>query len=304
MVVLGQRLTGQGPFKNILLHGIICDGQGRKMSKSVGNVILPEQIINGASIEDLQNGLTRSFKSGVLNEKEYQRSTNNVRKSFPKGIPECGTDALRFTLCTSEIKAHFINFDTNECHKNRLFFNKVWQATKFTLSNCSNLGLKIRELPPLQEDHLTEMDKWILSRLANTTVIFEDAMNSHNFKLATHALKSFLYSNLCDVYLETTKPNLFAAKEPFASNHCAILIQCLVTSIQHMSHFTPFLAQELMKYLPTSIDLEVFQFYWMRNEIIFCYPKFKKGDLFILFWVVFNCPVILDFATFFNLNGF
>lgn len=258
MVVLGQRLTGQLPFKNILLHGIICDDQGRKMSKSVGNVILPEQIINGASLEDLQNELTRSFKSGVLNDKEYQRSTNNVKKSFPKGIPECGTDALRFTLCTNDIKAHFISFDTNECHKNRLFFNKVWQATKFTLSNCSNLGLNINELPPLQDDHMTEMDRWILSRLANTTVIFEDAMNNHNFKQATHALKTFLYSNLCDVYLETTKPNLFAAKEPFASNHCAILMQCLVTGIQHISHFTPFLAQELRKHLPAAKYLEVF----------------------------------------------
>lgn len=252
MVMLGQELTGQAPFKSILLHGIIRDAQGRKMSKSKGNVILPHQIINGSTLVEFQSELRKSVASGVLSEAEYKKSLTNIQKSFPKGIPECGIDALRFTLCSHNISSHYIDFDVRKCHSNKVFLNKIWQATRFTLSNCAKLGINSTETPRMNESDLTDMDRWILSRLANTTIEFERAMHENKFHVATKALQSFIYSNFCDVYLEATKPHLFSGQEPFASNHCSVLLECLRVAMIHMSHFTPFLARELQKHLPTS----------------------------------------------------
>lgn len=111
MVMLGLELTGEVPFREVLLHGIICDAHGRKMSKSLGNVISPEQVIKGILLEELQQEAKQSAISGILSKDELERSIKGQRKMFPAGIPECGADALRFTLCSHNIKSHFINFD-------------------------------------------------------------------------------------------------------------------------------------------------------------------------------------------------
>lgn len=253
MVMLGKQLTGQYPFKNILLHGIIRDSEGRKMSKSKGNVIAPEQIVNGSTVDELCSELDKSLKSGILEEKEYKKSIANVKRTFPKGIPECGTDALRFTLCTYDITETFINFNVNQCIANKLFFNKIWNATKFTLTNCTDLGVNLQGKLLLKAENMTEIDRWILSRLATVTVEFEQAMDHNDFRTATGSLKTFLYDDVCDVYLECTKLHMRSAEEPFASNHCNVLLHCLAIGMVHMSHFTPFLAKELGKYLPMSM---------------------------------------------------
>lgn len=250
MVMLSKQLTGQVPFKHILLHGIIRDSQGRKMSKSKGNVILPDQIINGSSLTEMQAELIRLRKSGVLSESEFKKSVSNIQKSFPKGIPECGTDALRFTLCCYDIASHFIDFDLKLCHSNKLFFNKIWQATRFTLGNCSKFGINVGEKPVLIKKNMTDMDLWILSRLATTTRLFEEAMDQHRFHVATSLLKTFFHTNFCDVYLETTKPFLTTGEEPYASSHCSVLLECLAVGMMHLGNFTPFLANELRQYLP------------------------------------------------------
>lgn len=146
MTMLGLELTGTVPFKEILLHGIVCDAHGRKMSKSLGNVITPDQIINGISLDKLQQETKSSLDSGILSQEEYEKSLKGQRKMFPQGIPECGTDALRFTLCSHNIKSHFINFDIQEVHTNKLFFNKIWQATRYTIGFCERLNLDLRSL--------------------------------------------------------------------------------------------------------------------------------------------------------------
>lgn len=76
------------------MHPIIRDAHGRKMAKSLGNVIDPVDVINGISLEDLQ----KKLEDGNLNPKELKKAKEGQRKDFPSGIPECGTDALRFAL--------------------------------------------------------------------------------------------------------------------------------------------------------------------------------------------------------------
>ena len=95
MVLLGIHLTGQMPFKEVYCHAMIRDAHGRKMSKSLGNVIDPLDVIQGVSLELLHAKLYE----GNLDEKEISKAKAGQKKDFPNGIPQCGTDALRFALC-------------------------------------------------------------------------------------------------------------------------------------------------------------------------------------------------------------
>lgn len=250
MTMFASQLTNQLPFQKILLHGIVCDGNGRKMSKSRGNVITPSQIINGAKYDELIVDLQKSHREGILSAAELKESIKEKRLTFPKGIPECGTDALRFTLCSSDIRDHFINFDAGECLKNKIFFNKIWNATRFTLDNCDKFSIDANALPAFSFDDLTDFDKWILSRLGCTLRLTQIAMDNFDFHLATKAWKRFFYENFCDVYLEASKLDLWQSRTPFATVHCEVLKTCLAVGLKHMGIFTPFLSNGLLKHLP------------------------------------------------------
>lgn len=95
MVLFGVKLTDKMPFQEVYCHAMIRDAHGRKMSKSLGNVIDPLDVIQGLSLEALHAKL----REGNLDEQEILKAQAGQRKDFPKGIPQCGTDALRFALC-------------------------------------------------------------------------------------------------------------------------------------------------------------------------------------------------------------
>ena len=95
MVMLGVHLTGQVPFTEVFCHAMIRDAHGRKMSKSLGNVIDPIDVIEGTTLEALHAQL----RAGNMPEKEVELAEKGQKKDFPNGIPQCGTDALRFALC-------------------------------------------------------------------------------------------------------------------------------------------------------------------------------------------------------------
>uniref|UniRef100_A0A1B6D572 valine--tRNA ligase n=2 Tax=Clastoptera arizonana TaxID=38151 RepID=A0A1B6D572_9HEMI len=250
MVMLGTQLTGQLPFKKVLLHGIICDAHGRKMSKSLGNIVDPIDVINGLSIQDLKTQIKNSHAAGLLSEEEMEKATAGQLKLFPNGIPECGTDALRFTLLSHNIKNHFINFDVKECLTNRLFCNKIWQACRYTLDWMSQLQLDVADLSATPTLVISPFDLWILSRLAYTEVTVNKAIESYDFFVATSAIKNFLYGEFCDIYLEGSKSVLRGCNKKEAHNVCLTLLYCLNMGVRLFAPFMPFLAEELHQNLP------------------------------------------------------
>ncbi|XP_068148534.1 valine--tRNA ligase [Drosophila tropicalis] len=259
MMMMGLKLTGKAPFNLVLLNGIVCDAQGRKMSKSLGNIVAPQQVVQGASLDSLKALLQESCDAGVIKPEELKTSTAGMVKMFPKGIKECGTDALRFTLLSHNIKNHFINFDVDACHTNKLFLNKIWQAMRFTLGSAESLGVKLQDFETMQGVQLNMWDQWIVGRLAETLSICSDCYNNYNFHMATAALKHFFYQNLCDVYIETTKSDI-ANRTAAGYVHVGTLAACLSWGIQAMSPFTPFVASELLQHLPLNIELKLSQY--------------------------------------------
>ncbi|XP_031465980.1 valine--tRNA ligase, mitochondrial-like isoform X2 [Phasianus colchicus] len=131
MVMLGQELTGHLPFSQVLLHSLVRDAAGRKMSKSLGNVIDPRDVIGGASLQELQEKLRRT----VLDPHELAVASEGQKRQFPHGIPECGTDALRLALCSHNVHGDDIRLDVAAVLNQRHFCNKVWNAVKFVLAS-------------------------------------------------------------------------------------------------------------------------------------------------------------------------
>ncbi|XP_016126403.1 valine--tRNA ligase, mitochondrial-like [Sinocyclocheilus grahami] len=194
MVILGRELTGQLPFKQVLFHSLVRDKYGRKMSKSLGNVIDPLDVISGVSLERLQG----KVREGNLDPRESVVAMEAQKKDFPKGIPECGTDALRFALCSYKAQGEDTSLSVSHVLSCRHFCNKMWQTVRFTLATLHDASLptSLAETYPL-----SSMDRWICWRLHSTVQQCERGFESYELHTVTSALHSFWLHGLCDVYL-------------------------------------------------------------------------------------------------------
>jgi valyl-tRNA synthetase len=142
MVMMSLKLTGKVPFSQVFCHAMIRDAHGRKMSKSLGNVIDPLDVIDGITLEELQTRLDQ----GNLDPKEVQKAKEGQKKDYPNGIPLCGTDALRFTLLAYTSSGRDINMDIKRVDGYSKFCNKLWNATRF-----ANLKLGDNYIPRVND---------------------------------------------------------------------------------------------------------------------------------------------------------
>ncbi|XP_054877845.1 valine--tRNA ligase, mitochondrial isoform X1 [Poeciliopsis prolifica] len=255
MVMLGSELTGQLPFKQVLFHSLVRDKYGRKMSKSLGNVIDPLDVIHGVTLKRLQE----KVKEGNLDPREQQVAMKAQSKDYPNGIPQCGTDALRFALCSHKMQGEDISLSISQVLGFRHFCNKMWQTLRFTLGvvgdDTTPVG-KLEETTPQNS-----MERWICSRLYSTVVQCEQAFEVYELHIVTSALYSFWVHNLCDVYMEYVKPVLLKQKEgvevltdkDHSSNTkqvaSTVLYHCVSLSLALLSPFMPFITEELWQRL-------------------------------------------------------
>lgn len=244
MVFFGQTLMGKLPFKEIYLHPIIRDAHGRKMSKSLGNVIDPMDVIYGITLEDLHKQLYDSN----LDPKEIERAKEGQRQDYPKGIPECGTDALRFALCNM-CQGRDLNLDILRVQGYRHFCNKLWNATKFALTYFSE-DFKMENLGSKFVGNEAPMDLWILNRLAVAIEECNKGFENYDFPLATQACYNFWLYDLCDVYLEYLKPVFQSGNKDEILTAQTTLYRCLDNGLKILSPFMPFITEELWQRLP------------------------------------------------------
>lgn len=237
MVLLGIKLTGQMPFKEVYCHAMIRDAHGRKMSKSLGNVIDPIDVIQGLSLEKLHEKLYE----GNLDEKEIVKAKAGQKKDFPKGIPQCGTDALRFALCAYSSGGRDINLEILRVEGYRKFCNKIFNATKFAMLKLDEKFVPEPAAKPTGKEGLVE--KWILHKLNIAAEETNKQLAERNFMLATTAAYQFWLYELCDVYIEAMKlmTNEYAQQT---------LYTCLDQGLRLLHPFMPFVTEELWQRLP------------------------------------------------------
>ncbi|KZT01902.1 uncharacterized protein LAESUDRAFT_763338 [Laetiporus sulphureus 93-53] len=245
MVLLGVHLTGKMPFKEVLCHAMIRDAHGRKMSKSLGNVIDPIDVIQGLSLEDLHQKLYE----GNLDDREIAKAKVGQKKDFPKGIPQCGTDALRFALCAYSGGGRDINLEILRVEGYRKFCNKIFNATKFAMLKLDEEFVPAPAAKPTGKESLVE--HWIMHKLNIAACEINRQLQERNFMAATTAAYNFWLYELCDVYIEAMKPMTDGSASAETKRSAQqTLYTCLDHGLRLLHPFMPFVTEELWQRLP------------------------------------------------------
>jgi len=237
MIMMGMKFTGDVPFAEVYIHGLIRDQDGQKMSKSKGNVLDPLDLINGIDLETLVQKRT----TGLMQPQLRPKIEKATRKYFPEGIPEFGTDALRFTFAALASNGRDIRFDMGRIEGYRNFCNKIWNAARYVLMNTEGVAAShdsARESLP---------DKWIRSRLARTIADVREHIEHYRLDLAAKALYEFTWNEYCDWYLELTKPLLLDDDTSEAARTATrrTLIEVLEALLRCLHPMIPFITEEI-----------------------------------------------------------
>mmetsp|Transcript_12904 Transcript_12904/g.17693 ORF Transcript_12904/g.17693 Transcript_12904/m.17693 type:complete len:1013 (+) Transcript_12904:198-3236(+) len=262
MVMMSLHLTNRLPFTTVYLHAMVRDKNGRKMSKSLGNVIDPLEVIYGCQLQDL----LLKIDEGNLPPKEVVKAKEAQKLDFPNGIPECGADALRFGLLAYTVQGRDVNLDIKRLVGYRQFCNKIWNAFRFACAYITedsflpshDLLLLSSSSTSSSISSISKRDLFILSRLHTTLQEVNSAIGSYLFGAATTALHSFFLYDVCDTYLELLKPVFTAAAasdaDQIARDRKSTAQLTLYTVLEQFLRLThplmPFVTEELWQRLP------------------------------------------------------
>ncbi|KAI1341522.1 tRNA synthetases class I-domain-containing protein [Xylariaceae sp. FL0016] len=244
MIMLGLKMVGQVPFREVYCHSLVRDSEGRKMSKSLGNVVDPLDVISGIPLEKLHEKL----QQGNLHPNEVEKAKKYQKTAFPDGIPECGADALRFCMVNYTTGGVDINFDIKVMHGYRKFCNKIYQATKYVL------GTVDKDFVPQKTAQLTGKEtlaeKWILHKMNQCAKEVNEAVPQREFAKATGSIYRYWYNELCDVFIENSKALIQNGTKEESHSAMETLYTALESALKMNHPFMPFLTEELWQRLP------------------------------------------------------
>ncbi|MBO4429606.1 MAG: class I tRNA ligase family protein, partial [Clostridia bacterium] len=205
MITMGMECMKEKPFSHVLIHGLVRDALGRKMSKSLGNGIDPLEIID-----------------------------------------KYGADALRFALLTGNSPGNDMRFSDEKAESARNFTNKIWNASRFAMMYMPET-LADTALPDKSELRLE--DKWVLSKYNALISEVTENMEKYELGVALAKLYDFIWSVLCDWYIELIKPRLFDGGKD-CENACRVLLFVLRGSMAMLHPFMPFITETIWQSVP------------------------------------------------------
>ena len=235
MVMMTDHFTGQVPFHDVYITGLVRDKNGQKMSKSKGNVLDPIDIIDGISADDLV--AKRTF--GLMQPKMAEKIEKDTRKEFPNGINPHGADALRFTMAALAGPGRDIKFDLARAEGYKNFCNKLWNATRFALMNVGDATFTGKPQPG------TDAERWILSQLDRVSAEAAEHFANYRFDLLAQCLYEFAWNQFCDWFVELAKPALNGDDAATADSTRHTLLYVLDALLRMLHPLVPFVTEEL-----------------------------------------------------------
>ncbi len=215
MVMMGQYCAGDIPFKDVYIHAMIQDGEGRKMSKSLGNGIDPLVAINSHGADAMRFTLA-----------SMTTDTQDIRMPV-----------AQMTLPDGRVENTSPKLDVG-----RNFCNKLWNASRFAMMN-----LEGTDPAGFDKNKLAITDKWILSRLARTIAEVTAGLDAFKYNEPLNAIYKFFWNDFCDWYLEWAKPRMSdSAQKPIAQNVLAFVLD---QTLRLLHPFVPFITEGIFQKL-------------------------------------------------------
>ena len=237
MIMMGLKFMDDVPFREVYVHGLVRDASGAKMSKSKGNVIDPLDVVDGISLETLLAKRT----GGLMQPQMAEKIAKQTKRDFPDGIPQHGTDALRFYFSALASTGRDIRFDTQRLAGYKNFCNKLWNAARY-------VGMTVDgyDLSETGDITLGTPERWIISKLQHLEASVNQHYSRYRFDLIAAELHEFVWHHFCDWYLELTKPTLTGECDLASKRGTArTLVRVLEAALRLLHPIMPFVTEEI-----------------------------------------------------------